>query len=69
MSYVKSAMRTAKETAKLINPHYALTTKNAYEIRESTGGQLDAIHYAFIFGYAQGAKAEKATRAKEGARV
>lgn len=58
------ALKAVNNARNKINPEYGLSIKNAIDIKKS--GQddwLETINNAFIFGYVQGAKAQKKGRA------
>lgn len=54
-----NVLNLIRNTKGTLNPNYSITSVNAYDIKDNSNGCYDMIYNAFIFGYAQGAKAQK----------
>lgn len=60
-----NTMKTIEETMRMINLRYDMTSKNITDIVNNASNRFEEITYSFIFGYAQGMKAQKAAMKKK----
>ena len=63
MSRPVNALKLIKNTTNNINPNYDATVDNLIDMRNSSKGMFNLMYKSFIFGYAQGVKAQKKGRA------
>ena len=61
-----NTLKTIENTKGKINTHYDLTYDDIVKIEDISKGMIDIICNCFIFGYAQGVKAQKKGRAYNG---
>ena len=54
-----NSIKLINETKGKINSHYDACVNDILEIKNSTNNKFDMICNAFVFGYAQGVKAQK----------
>ncbi len=61
-----NTLRTIENAKGKINTYYDLTYDDIEKIEKASKGHFDLICKFFVFGYAQGAKAQKKGRAYNG---
>ena len=52
-------LKLIKKTRNVINPRYDMRIRDINTIYDSSADKVEAISKAFVFGYAQGVKAQK----------
>ncbi len=60
-----NAVKVIKEMRGKINPRFDASVKELQDIARVYPDRFDLVHCAFVFGYAQGQKAERARRKKK----
>lgn len=58
-----NALNLIKITKGNINSNYVMSIDNVFDIENGSKDTYDLIYNAFVFGYAQGTKAQKKGRA------
>ncbi|WP_279153794.1 hypothetical protein [Thomasclavelia cocleata] len=59
MARPANVLNLIRNTKGTLNPNYTMKIVDAYDIKDNSNGCYDMIYNAFVFGYAQGVKAQK----------